>query len=77
MNEMIERVANAMAFHSDRQAHTKPWMVKWDDLARVAIAAMREPTEAMLDAAVARDYRGEGPDTASEHWRAMIDQALR
>lgn len=44
--------------------------------ARAAIEAMREPTQAMLDAArqLGDPYYGAGPDRT---WPAMIDEALR
>lgn len=48
--------------------------------ARSVIAAMREPTDAMVKAAEATetDYAiGEGHASCKEHWRAMIDGALK
>lgn len=44
------------------------------DLARVAIAAMREPTEAMVDAGEADQP---GHLVASLTWTSMIDEALK
>ncbi len=50
-------------------------------MALAAIAAMREPSEAMLDAA--RDWSGAkygkpiGDDAAIGCWQAMIDEALK
>jgi hypothetical protein len=43
--------------------------------ARVAIAAMREPTEAMLEAAN-REWDGRMSFRSTGAWRAMIDAAL-
>jgi hypothetical protein len=70
MDEMVEQVARAMAA-------SEPKLAYWDDkrsMARAAIAAMRDPSEAMLDATKAlsssRAYVG-------DVWRAMIDAALR
>lgn len=74
MSEMVERVAKAMARH------------RWDEfdeeqreagreLARNAIAEMREPTELMIQAGERLE-----PDTlmfVSDYWRAMIDEALK
>ncbi|MBN9034971.1 MAG: hypothetical protein J0H53_02785 [Rhizobiales bacterium] len=80
-NEMVERVARRLA--AGRYAHVggadaetlvkgKPnWMSCVDD-ARTAIEAMREPTDAMVDAAYGRERTG----TERGNWRAMIDAAL-
>jgi hypothetical protein len=80
--DMIERVARALTIYdgSDPDGRTsiadrpKRWMLMIED-ARAAIAAMREPTEAMLSAA--EEYR---PPihrlTWAGPWRAMIDAAL-
>ena len=89
---MVERVARALADLESRQsgvcikgpdehlaAVTKmasnPERI---ERARAAIAAMREPTEAMMRAGVAQDpdYPGEYA-APEEYWRAMIDEALR
>ena len=64
MSEMIERLARAIEAESNyviSQHHAKA-------LARVAIEAMREPTEAMLSTS--------GYQDADEVWRDMIDAAL-
>lgn len=66
---MIERVARAIAaLHG-----SDDWRAFLGD-ARAAAAAMREPTAAMLDAAVP-----EMPDWGylPEDWQAMIDYVLR
>jgi len=76
-NEMVERVARAIC-----DAEGKPWGV-FDEaairLARVAIAVMREPTEAMVE--IGRDARWRSPirdgNSAREIWRAMIDASLK
>lgn len=62
MSEMVERVALAIAAS--------------DDIARLAIKAMREPTEDMQSAgynAGHASYREE----ARMVWQAMIDEALK
>lgn len=81
MSEMIERVAKHIYDgrngrgckpwgHLPR-AHQEPYLVD----ARAAIEAMREPTEAMEEAAL--DVRPlMMPDTPRELWEAMIDAAL-
>lgn len=51
-------------------------------VASAAIAAMREPTRAMLDAHGACDEPGgpgyePSPAGAAQHWHAMIDEALK
>ena len=70
MNDMVERVARAII-------REFPGDCAWGDavaMARAAIAAMREPTEAIRDAA--------GKLISTQHlqadiWRAMIDAALK
>lgn len=53
---------------------TKPHAWMWfKNHARAAIAAMREPTKAMLTAADPI----EDPDRHDDLWRAMIDAALK
>jgi hypothetical protein len=75
---MIERVARATHNHSREHANS------WDELlpyyhnkyrqdARAAIAAMREPTEAMINAGDRTDHDVE----AATVWQAMIDEALK
>ncbi len=63
MSDMIERVAKAICGPED------PCRL---DLARAAIEAMREPTDAMCGA---WDV-GDTPE-AKPCWQAMIDEALR
>jgi hypothetical protein len=67
MSEMVERVAKAI------RAQANGFAVGWEreiDAARAAIAAMREPTSEMEDAA--DDVSG----TSQLAYRAMIDAAL-
>lgn len=69
MSEMVKRVVAAMRA-------TDLDCAGWDadtlaELARAAIAAMREPTDDMLSAAGPFSY---GPLI---HWENMIDEALR
>lgn len=58
-----------------------PTQADWDECARAALQAMREPTEAMLEAGLDSGFWGsiEGSDadaTESKCWRAMIEAAL-
>ncbi len=87
MNEMVERVAEAMWLEDTQD-------VKWEFAqrnyapgyrvrARAAIAAMREPTEAMVRAGDLAQTEARGPKlgaqvamASSVPWRAMIDAAL-
>ncbi len=78
MSEMIERVAEAI--EALGYANGRTVML---EIARVAIAAMREPTETMLKAGNEdgawlwdTDNALDGSD-AMLIWRAMIDEALR
>jgi hypothetical protein len=83
-SEMVERVALAM-----QEAAEGPVMFSanfWPDsnrpdaaytkLARAAIAAMREPTEAMIEASN-REWDGRMSHRSSGAWQAMIDEALK
>ena len=71
MNEMIERVAQAM-MDSDYSEDGAPVNIHFGILARAAIAAMREPTEEMMNVAC------DGPSKrARECWKCMIDEALK
>ena len=66
---LIERVACAIA---EARGEPEDWLVHLPE-ARAAVAAMREPTQNMLDAA------GEGLMDLSyinEDWQVMVDAAL-
>ena len=81
MNEMVERVARAIEAESNyviSQHHSKA-------LARAAIAAMRDPTEAMARAGAVRWHEpmsyGDAPlpylgDSGAIVWERAIDAAL-
>lgn len=90
MSAMVERVARAIYDAADASGE---YVGTWDRayvvldgafdlrvLARAALAAMREPTEEMLDAVSMRDIEGTDAHAwrmeAADHWRAMIDAAL-
>lgn len=77
MSEMVERVARAMYAHDSYKEgepawedHSEQFRVVQRARARVAIEAMREPTEEMYQAGWGR---GGTPDVI---WPAMIDAAL-
>ena len=82
-SEIIERVARAIyegrngpgcrAWGSQPASHQEPYLKD----ARAAIEAMREPTEAMLDAGkwVSPLYDDPTP-AAVEYWETMIEAAL-
>ncbi len=82
MSEMVERVAQAIydrCNHWDHDDHlpaystlTDGWKAQWQDAARAAIEAMREPTEIMCVAP--EETRAIG---AKRSWQAMIDAALK
>lgn len=78
MSEMVDRVAGAIAaaaadLTKDGPADPKDVGSNITKLARDAIEAMREPTEAMIEAAP-YDTLDFEPDTI---WSAMIDEALK
>lgn len=78
-SEMIERVAKAIHSHD-----FPTYALKWEDtkqqiyldVARIAIEAMKEPTQAMLDAAEKSGSLEEG-SSAYGCWQAMIEAALK
>lgn len=75
MTDIVERVARAIEakmFAPDELPLDAALHAKYRDTARAAIAAMREPTDAMMNA---------GPGFVhiaikAEIWQAMIDAAL-
>jgi len=82
MSEMIERMAQALWAARDKP---EPYATHADVLrreARAVVAAMREPTAAMIQAGGNAVYAEGGPATAASDdqaaaaWRAMIDAAL-
>ena len=86
----IERVAKAMHDADWRQQigtndgaprswETNPQQEWWRTMARAAIAAMREPTAAMINAGGDAMPAAEGYDLHADcvrPWRAMIDAVL-
>jgi hypothetical protein len=80
---MIEAVARAIAHHAgvdpDRERSGAFQWQAYVGIARAAIAAMREPTDAMVDAGAAErfDSRYESEENHAKHvWDAMIDAIL-
>jgi hypothetical protein len=69
MSEMVERVAQALA---DAEYRSYDGDANHYEMARAAIAAMREPTDDMICAAKDEDMAWNVGDV----WRAMIDEAL-
>lgn len=83
MSEMVEKVARAIccprgcdyADYDGKGICALDQLKNYEDRARAAIAAMREPTDAMIYAAY-RSLRDDGL-VASEVWPAMIDECLK
>lgn len=80
MSEVIGRVAKAM--------YSEPWRQPWEEIgphaqafwrryARRAIEAMREPSDAMLDAGWEHTGDPCWKHNVADAWRVMIDEALR
>ena len=63
---MISRISAALS------PHLGPGSSDRDQIVRVVLAAMREPTDAMLKAALRFDVLSD----ADRAWPAMIDEAL-
>ncbi len=83
MSEMIERVARAIC--DADQGITNEQVDIWETLARAAIEAMREPTEAMYMRAGNTNVSNRAPNAryirigdvaAVEAWLTMVDVAL-
>ena len=77
MSEMVEQVAKALS-----ERRWKPFNETYKEaareLARDAIAAMREPTSTMIDSgAHAMDVEIVADVNAKNAWQAMIDKALK
>lgn len=78
MSEMIERMARAMAERAGRSYAVGREV--FDQAARAALEAMREPTWQMTAAAptgITSTTSLSGGCDPREVWRAMIDQALK
>lgn len=86
MNEVVERVARAVAeaargFDAPPK-HQLPVLPHHYDIARAAIAELREPTEGMIGAHEAvcvfrsQDEREDYRENLREAWATMIDAAL-
>ncbi len=80
MNEMVDRVALAMMKANDLERLPPEWFsglppseqteFAYRKLARAAIAAMSDPTDAMVD-------ETNDMDDAAAIWRTMIEAALK
>lgn len=82
MNAMIERVARALY---DAQSDDGDWLMhesggpvrtEYRAMARAAIEALREPTNAMCFVNGPGDQHNYADAAARETWRKMIDAAL-
>lgn len=73
MSEVVERVAKAILAKSG--GYWVPGIE--EELARAAIEAMREPTQKMVCAALDRHDKRPNEFGYTEHWKVMIDEALR
>lgn len=83
---MIEKVAKALYDKEESRSNVlgPPWeglmelpiQLHYRGLARTAIEAMREPSEAMRDASYAGEAPGE-PNSFDTMWEQAIDAALK
>ncbi len=83
MSEKVEHVARAMWDHDRYLSGRAAWdsiSIEYREaglhIARLAIEAMREPTETMLEAGGVNAHPLDRQD-ANEVWRDMIDEALK
>ncbi|TAL43823.1 MAG: hypothetical protein EPN91_05560 [Salinibacterium sp.] len=84
MSEMIEHVAQALEARCAADLAVEAESIDWREMARAAIEAMREPTDAMLlqirgvlltwDS---RDRPQIEESDAREAWQDAIDEALK
>lgn len=78
MGEMVDRAAAALQANYHAGDPDRIWSDSRDGnmepLVRFVIAAMREPTEAML---AELNSHAAGPGIHAEGWRAAIDEALK
>jgi hypothetical protein len=77
MSEMVERVAIAIAGRDAWDELDHRQKIWHRTVARDAIAAMREPTKAMVAACGVGEIIGEPAEVAEGFWQAMIDEALK
>lgn len=74
---MIERVARALWVADGQPDQYETYADELRVKARAAIAAMREPTEGMIECAgYVSDY-SDLENIFAHSWRAMIDEALK
>lgn len=81
MSEMVDRAKSAI-LRVNESTVGLPFSKLVELMARAVILDMREPTEAMVEAAKSEDDPGGmfgsfGPRTHDDAWRAMIDEALK
>ena len=78
MSEMVERAAAALEANYHAGDPDRIWSDSRDGnmkpLVRFVIAAMREPTEAML---AELNWHAQGTGIHADGWRAAIDEALK
>lgn len=84
-NTMIERVARAIYEADDAWSTAFPWPSmasseqspdNYRRIARAAIEAMREPTEAMREKIALEDWTGVRDISWTDGWQIMTDAAL-
>lgn len=78
MSEIVKRVAEALKLKRAEKI-AQPLSSLYEDMAKAAIEAMREPTEQMIDDGSWVEATGEivGKYAAKECWHEMIDAALK
>ena len=73
MNEMVEKVGRALADEARFMYERDP--ERWNDAARAAMEAMREPTKAMMQADAGTSTTNAEMYRAAQ-WRSMLSAAL-
>jgi len=78
MGEMIDRIARVMALDRDVSWQNMPRDEKdsWRSTACEVLAAMKEPTEAMLNVGQVCDVYDTSRGMNNDVWKAMILRAL-
>jgi hypothetical protein len=74
--EFVDRIARAIDAHLSNIGHGLNNISLGKSIAYVALRAMREPSDQMVEAFYMVEWHME-PVSATEGWQAMIDEALK
>ena len=72
--EIVQAMANIAVI--ERSEGDNCFVDNWPEIARAAVEAMREPTEAMISSGYGVWWGSDGHDDSRAIWPAMIDTIL-